>query len=145
MGRDPLWTRLTAWIAGTSWRMGFCLAAGLAAWSIASHLTVIAAAGIPLALATVIYLRAAGLALYAIFPSSMDQRGPLAMLRALVTYALAAPPAVAGIVTGVLTHSLAAGIAAGIAVSLLETAGLIAFAAGRISGRGALFAAAEAA
>lgn len=143
MGPDPLWMRLFAWITGTSWRLAACLAIGLAAWSAAMHLPAVALAGIPIALAAVCYLRAVGLALYAIFPSSIDQRGPLAMVRALLTYVLAAPPIVVGVVTGVLLRSVGAGIAVAIVTSIAETFGLIAFASARISGRGIAFAQAE--
>lgn len=143
MGPDPLWLRLFAWIAGTSWRLAACLAVGLVAWSATMHLPVVALAGVPLALAAVCYLRAVGLALYAIFPSTIDQRGPLAMVRALLTYVLAAPPAIAGVVAGVLLRSIAGGVATGIVVSAAETLALVAFASARISDRGAAIAQAE--
>lgn len=143
MGPDPLWMRLFAWIVGTSWRLAFCLAIGLTAWSIAMRQPVVALAGVPLALASVLYLRAVGLALYALFPSSVDQRGPLAMVRALLTYALAAPPAIAGIAIGLVFHTVPAGVAAALLVSVAETASLVAFASARISGRGVAFAQAE--
>ena len=143
MGPDPLWMRLFAWIAGTSWRLTVCLAVGLAAWSIAIHLPVVALAGIPIAIAAVFYLRAVGLALYALFPATIDQRGPLAIVRALVTYAFAAPPLVAGIVVGVIFKSVGGGVFCGIALSVVEALALIAFASARISGRGVAFAQAE--
>lgn len=143
MGRDPLWLRLLAWIAGTSWRFASCLALCLIAWAIAMRHPEFAIAGIPSGIAIAMYLGAVGLALYAIFPAAIDQRGPLAMLRALLTYFLALPPAVAAIVAGFVLHSAGAGIAAGIAASLAETLILIAFASWRISGRGVAFAQAE--
>ena len=144
MGPDPLWTRLFAWIAGTSWRLAGCITIGLVALSIAMHSPLIAVASAPLAIAAVLYLRAVGLAIYAIFPSSFDQRGPLAMFRALLTYMLAAPPAIAGSVMLFLFRSPVAGIGTGIGVSLLETALLVWFASARIAGRGVAFAQAEA-
>ncbi len=143
LGPDPLWKRLFAWTVSTSWRLGICICFGVLGWSIAMHALVVALAGIPLSIAAVLYLRAVGLALYALFPSTIDQRGPLAFIRAMFTYMLAAPPAVAGILTGVLFHTLPGGIAAGIAVSGLETLLLVAFASQRIAGRGVAFAQAE--
>jgi hypothetical protein len=143
LGPDPLWQRLFAWAVGTSWRLAACIAAGLLAWSLAMHQGVLAAAGIPLAIAGVLHLRVVGLVIYSLFPSSVDQRGPLAMVRALLTYFLAAPPAVAGIVIGVLFHTVTGGLAAALISSLLETLVLIAFASARIDGRGAAFAQAE--
>jgi hypothetical protein len=99
--------------------------------------------GVPLSIVGVLHLRAVGLALYALFPSSIDQRGPLAMVRALLTYLLAAPPVIVGTIIGLVFHTLVGGFAAGAATSLIETLGLIAFASGRIDGRGIAVAQAE--
>jgi hypothetical protein len=143
MGPDPLWTRLFAWTIGTSWRFAACLCAGVIGWSIAMRVPAIAVAGVPLAIAAVLYLRAVGLALYALFPSTIDQRGPLAMIRALLTYLLAAPPAVVGAVIGHVFQTVAGGVAAGIGMSLVETLLLVTFASARIAGRGIAFAQAE--
>lgn len=143
MGRDPLWLRLLAWIAGTSWRFASCIAVCLIAWAVAMHEPLFAIAGIPAGIAIAIYLGAVGLALYALFPAAIDQRGPLAMLRALLTYLLALPPAVAAIVAGFVLRSAGTGIAAGIATSILEALVLIAFASWRIAGRGVAIAQAE--
>ena len=144
MGPDPLWMRLFAWMAGTSWRLALCIAVGLAAWSIAMRAPLMVAVSAPLAIATVLYLRGVGLAVYAVFPSNIDQRGPLAMIRALLTYMIAAPPAIAGGFTVLFFHSAVAGIGTGVGVSLLETALLVCFASARIAGRGVAFAQAEA-
>ncbi len=143
MGRDPLWLRLLAWIAGTSWRFASCLAVCVIAWAVAMRAPVFAIAGVPAGIAIAMYLGAVGLALYSLFPASIDQRGPLAILRAFLTYFLALPPAVAAIVAGFILHSAGAGIAAGILTSFAETLILIAFASWRIAGRGVAFAQAE--
>jgi hypothetical protein len=143
IGPDPLWSRLFAWTLGTSWRFAACLSAGVIGWALAMHSAAIAIGGVPLAISAVLYLRAVGLALYSLFPSTIDQRGPLAMVRALLTYLLAAPPAVVGLVCGHIFESAAGGVAAGIATSLIETLLLVAFASARIAGRGIAFAQAE--
>jgi hypothetical protein len=144
MGPDALRMRLFAWVVGTSWRLGVCLCVGLIACSIAVHSATVAFAGVPLAIATVLYLRAVGLTLYAMFPSSVDQRGPMAMLRALLTYLFAAPPVIVGSIAGGLSHSIGVAVAAGILTSAIETFGLVSFAASRIAGRGVAVAQAEA-
>ncbi len=144
MGRDPLWLRLFAWIAGTSWRLAACLGIGIGSWALALHAGAVAAAGIPIAIALVLYLRAVGLALYALFPSTIDQRGPLAFVRALITYLFAAPPLIAAVMTLVVLRTMGGSIAAGIFCSLVETLLLVAFAAARIAGQGTGFARAEA-
>ena len=144
MGPDPLWTRLSAWTVATSWRMIAFLVAGIVAWSITFHEAIIAVAGVPVAICLVLYLRAVGLALYSLFPSSIDQRGPMAMVRALVTYVLAAPPVVSGgVVLAFHPNQPAIAIAAGVLCSLIETLLLIAFASVRIAGQGVAFARAE--
>lgn len=142
-GPDPLWMRLFAWIVGTSWRLGVCLAVGLVTCAIAVHDGLVAFVGIPIVIAAVLYLRAVGLTLYALFPSSVDQRGPLAMLRALLTYVLAAPPMIVGSIAGGLLHSVEAAAIIGILASLAETFALVAFASSRIAGRGVAIAQAE--
>jgi hypothetical protein len=146
MGRDPLWLRLVAWTAATSWRLAACVGIGIAAWAAVLHASVIAAAGIPVALTVVLHLRAVGLVIYSIFPSTIDQRGPLAIVRAMLTYLFAAPPAIVGTVL-LIVHPAdpAWAIAGGVACSLLETLLLIAFASKRIGGQGVAFARAEAA
>jgi hypothetical protein len=146
MGRDPLWLRLVAWTAATSWRLAACVGIGIAAWAAVLHASVIAAAGIPVALTVVLHLRAVGLVIYSIFPSTIDQRGPLAIVRAMLTYLFAAPPAIVGTVL-LIVHPADPvwAIAGGVACSLLETLLLIAFASKRIGGQGVAFARAEAA
>jgi hypothetical protein len=143
MGPDPLWMRLFAWIVGTSWRLGVCLTVGLIACAIAVHDALVAFVGVPIAFSTVLYLRAVGLMLYAMFPSSVDQRGPLAMLRALLTYAFAAPPLIFASVAGGLLRSVEAAAAIGVLASMAETFALVAFASSRIAGRGVAVAQAE--
>jgi hypothetical protein len=144
MGRDSLIVRLFAWCIAMSWRLAACLCAGIGAWAIAQQKPAIAQAGIPLALVGVLHLRVVGLALYSLFPSSIDQRGPLAFVRALLTFVLAAPPAIAALVVILLQpdRPLLA-VAAAVVCSLVETLLLIAFAASRIAGQGVAFARAE--
>jgi len=145
MGPDPIWLRLLAWVLATSWRLSICMAIGIIVFAATLGLSVIAVAGIPIAIATAVYLRSIGLALYALLPSGLDQRGPLAMLRALLTYLFALPAIAASVTAALITHSLAMSVSAGIALALAEALLLIAFAAVRIQGRGATFAQAEAA
>ena len=145
IGPDSLLLRLIAWTVGASWRMAACLAAGLTAWALAMRAPVLALAAIPAAAVAVLHLRAVGLVLYALFPSTFDQRGPLAIVRVLLTYVLATPPFVAGALVFVLAHmDPAPAFAAGLLASLAETLGLIAFSAKRIAGQGVAFARAEA-
>jgi hypothetical protein len=144
IGPDPLWMRLTAWTVAASWRMIAFLLVGIVAWAITFHAASIAAAGVPMAIALILYLRAVGLALYSLFPSSIDQRGPMAMVRALLTYILAAPPIVtAGVILAFHPAQPAIAITAGVVCSLVETLLLVAFSSQRIAGQGVAFARAE--
>lgn len=145
MGPDPIWLRLAAWVLATSWRLSVCIAAGTIVFAATLGIYPIAFAGVPIAIAVSVYLRSIGLALYALLPSGLDQRGPLAMLRALLTYVFAVPAIAAAVTAGLLTRSFATAAAAGIACALCEALLLIVFAAARIQGRGATFAQAEAA
>jgi hypothetical protein len=146
IGRDPLWVRLAAWTAATSWRLAACMAAGIAAWAITLRSFDIAAIGIPLAIAVSFHLRAIGLLLYSLFPSTLDQRGPLAIVRFLLTYIFAMPPSVAATLFFYYDrfYHPDAALGVGIAVSAVEMLLLVAFAAKRISGQGVAFANAEA-
>lgn len=143
IGPDRLWVRLYAWTLATSWRLAACLAAGIATWALTLHAPVVALIGIPLALSGALYLRAIGLALYSLFPSTIDQRGPLAIVRAMLTYLFAAPPAVLAVLVMLLLRSIAGGILTAVVCSLVETILLIAFASSRILRHGIAFARAE--
>lgn len=145
MGPDPIWLRLFAWVLATSWRLSICIGVAALVFAIMLGLGGVAAAAIPIAIAVAIYLRSIGLALYALLPAGLDQRGPLAMLRAFLTYVFAIPAIAVTTIFGVLAHSLLAGAAAGIICALGEALLLIGFAAARIQGRGATFAQAESA
>lgn len=151
--RKPLWwsgnatvfMKLFAWLVGSSWQIALNFTAAMVAWMVAigdaRYAALAPLAMIPCAL----YLRAIGLALYGLFPSSIDQRGPLAAFRALLTYIGAAPPIACGIVAGLLLHSPIAGAAALIAAAIVEMLLLVWFASTMVLGRGAAFAQAEAA
>jgi len=145
MGPDPIWLRLFAWVLATSWRLSICMGIGVVVFGATIGLPNAAGAGIPIAIAIAVYLRSIGLALYALLPAGLDQRGPLAMLRAFLTYVFAIPAVAASAMAAYLTHSLLVAVIAGITCALGEALLLIVFAAVRIQGRGATFAQAEAA
>jgi hypothetical protein len=144
LNADPVRARLYAWIAATSWRIALTLAAAVVAWGIVGGIWQFAAFGVPLALLVVVLLRGIGLALYAIFPSNFDQRGPVAMVRLLLTYVGLIPPVGIWIALGFVTHSALAGLFGGLVVAAVEVLLLVEFAAFRIARGGAAFAQAEA-
>jgi hypothetical protein len=127
-----LFERLCALAVAQSWRVigWFVLVAiGLAAGR-APLLAIIAAAAT--GPAAVLLAIATGYASYALFPSEVDQRGPLLFVRLLIGYALLAPALVVGVLSGFLLHRAIFGFATGTATALLEAAVLIGFAAWRL-------------
>ncbi|MFN2448490.1 MAG: putative ABC exporter domain-containing protein [Candidatus Baltobacteraceae bacterium] len=145
MGPHSLRARLAAWVCATSWRTGLVVFAGAAAWALALHLPLWILFALPASFAAVLYLRAVGLATYSMFPSTIDQRGPMGAVRLLITYALCFPPAIAGVLAGYLAHSIPLGAACAMLSAAGEVCLLVLFAAARIAGSGAAFAQAEAA
>ncbi|MDP9110222.1 MAG: hypothetical protein M3M96_01115 [Candidatus Eremiobacteraeota bacterium] len=141
---QPLRTRLYVQAAATSWRLALCISFGLIAWAFIISSPLFALAAIPAAVCTVAFLRAIGLALYSLFPSALDQRGPVAMLRVLALYVLLAPPLAAGALTGIFLHTAVLGIGVGLAFALVQALLLVEFAAYRIARSGIAFAQAEA-
>jgi hypothetical protein len=136
LGDVPLAARLAAWAAGALWRDAVLVAlvaigyAAVARDARAPLLVFIGATGL-LALT-----RAVGLAVFALFPNRLDQRGPAMIVRAILSFALVAPPVVAGAVaTAAFGVPLVVGVLAGTGVAIAEAAALVLFAAWRLAGR----------
>ncbi|MDP9024284.1 MAG: hypothetical protein M3N13_02765, partial [Candidatus Eremiobacteraeota bacterium] len=133
---SPLRHRLYVWTLSTSWRSILVVAVASVAWSVTIANIRLAAISLPLAAVAVLFVRSSGLILYAIFPSKIDQRGPVAMLRVLACYVLMAPAVGLGIVTGLLARSAGAGIGAAVACAVVEAFGLIELSSLRIASSG---------
>ena len=143
LNADALRARLYVHVAATSWRLAVCIALSLIAWAFVIQNAMFALAAIPLAICVVAFLRAIGLALYSVFPSAIDQRGPIAMLRVFALYLLVLPPLAAGTMTAIFTHVAAGGIGVAVAFAIVEALLLVEFAAYRIARSGVAFARAE--
>jgi len=127
-----LFERLCALALAQAWRIigWFVLfAIGLAAGGAALLPIVLAALSGPAAALLAITV---GYASYALFPSEVDQRGPLFFVRFFVGYVLLSPAVVAGIVAGIFLRAPALAVAVATATALLEGAVLIGFAAWRL-------------
>jgi hypothetical protein len=127
-----LFERLGALAVAQSWRViGWfeLLAVGLGAGHAPLVPIVAAALTGP---AAVLLAIATGYASYALFPSEVDQRGPLLFVRLILGYALLTPALVVGVLCGFLVHRAIFGFATGTATALLEAAVLIGFAAWRL-------------
>jgi hypothetical protein len=142
LSASSLRSRLYAWTVANSWRIALCALLLVGGWALSSRMPLIAFIGIPTALILTLFARAIGLALYSIFPSSLDQRGPAAVGRMLVMYAILVPPVGLGFAVGLVAGPIA-GMFTAIAVAILELFGLIEFASARILKHGIAIAQAE--
>ena len=140
LGPDPLRVRFYAWVIAGSWRLAAGFLVALAAHCAFRNSWTVFLAGAPIAIALPPLLRAIGLGTYALLPAPADQRGPIALVRLLLTYALIVPPALIGFLGALLLHSAPAGFTLAAATALAEVFPLVEFAAWRIAGNGASFA-----
>jgi hypothetical protein len=135
LGDVSLTARLAAWTFGAFWRdavlVGLAVG-GYVAVSGDAHGPLIVFAG---AAGLLALTRAVGLAVFAMLPNQVDQRGPAVMLRALLSFALVAPAVVTGAIASVVFSSpFIAGTLTGTAAAFTEAALLIMFAAWRLAG-----------
>jgi hypothetical protein len=135
LGDVTLAERLAAWTYAPLWRdaLFFGLAAlgfGTLAGDPARALTLLL-----VALALVVLTRAAGVAVFALLPNALDQRGPAVFLRLVLAYVLVLPAAGGAVLAGFLARSLLTGAGAGFLFAAAEAAALIGFAAWRLAGR----------
>jgi hypothetical protein len=143
LAADPLAARVAVWTFARAWRGGTSLAMMPLAAGLGTGSVPFALAGAASALVLWWALSALGVALYAAFPSRVDERGPILFLRFAGFAALLLPPAAAGgLVAGMTAVPLLAASAAGV-VLVAEAFGAIAFAAWRFSENGAGIAALE--
>ena len=137
LGDVSLAARLAAWTFGGFWRDAL-----LVALAVAGYVAVAREPRIPLAvfvitLGMLALTRAVGLAVFALLPNALDQRGPGVLLRVWLTFALLLPAAIAGTIAAFAWTSapFAAAAVAATLTALAESALLLAFAAWRLAGR----------
>jgi hypothetical protein len=135
LGEATLLARLSAWTYASLWRDAFfvlLVASGYVAlggqWPTALALLVVT-------LSLLILTRAVGVAIFALLPNVLDQRGPAVGLRLVAAYALVTPAMLPAIVVATVTRSLAAGAFTGLLAGVGEAALLLGFAAWRLAGR----------
>jgi len=137
LGKDALRSRLAAWTLGRALRGG--VAVGLAPFSagLVLHQLPLTLAAVPVCLAAYWSLQALGIGLYALFPNPIDARGPMALVRTLVTAAYILPALVLGGAVAALGGGAAAAAATVCLAFVAEGFLTIEFAAHRFSERGA--------
>ena len=136
LGGVPLAARLAAWTFGGFWRDAVLVALAIIGYVAIARETQIPLAVLVTTLGLLALTRAIGLAVFALLPNSLDQRGPGVLLRVWLTFALLAPPAVGATIAAFVSGSpLAMGAICATLVALAESAMLLAFAAWRLAGR----------
>ena len=135
LGGVPLRARLAAWCCAPLWRdavfvgllaLGFSVVSG----EYAVGLTVLFAG-----VAVAMLCRASGIAIFAMLPNALEQRGPALFLRLMLSYLLLFPVSIVAVVSAFLTRSIIAGVLIGVVPAIVEAAVLIVFAAWRLAGR----------
>ena len=136
LGSVPLAGRLAAWTFGSFWRDAVLVALAVTGY-VASNGSAGAALVVFAGMAALLGLtRAVGLAVFAMIPNQLDQRGPAVMVRSVLSFALVAPAAVAGIAAAMLFAApFPAAVFIGSAAAFAEAGLLVVFAASRLAGR----------
>jgi len=148
---NPLWwlsasslrERLAVWTFARSWRGAVALAALPLALGLLNHNLRLMLAALPAAAAVWWSLHGLGLLFYAIFPSRVDVRGPVALLRFFALVPFLTPPAVLAGAVAIFTRSIAAAVAAALALLVLQGALALELTARRIAANGAVLASLE--
>jgi len=137
LSRAPLRGRLAVWTLSKCWPGSLALAALPLTIGVLGGHTALALAAIPASFTLWWSMHALGLAMYAAFPSRVDVRGPMAMLRFLATMLYLTPPLGAGIAAGVLTHNVVLAFAAALGLLALQGIGFFEISVRRIRENGA--------
>jgi hypothetical protein len=135
LGDATLAARLAAWTFGGFWRDAVLIVLAVIGYL---ALEPDPRAGIAFvgALGFLALTRTVGLAVFALLPHAVDQRGPAVLLRTLLSFVLLAPPVVGGVVTAIALPQFAplAATLAGAVLASAEAAALVIFAAWRLAG-----------
>ncbi len=136
LGDVPLAARLAAWTFGGFWRDAVLVALAVVGYvATARELRIPLAVFVP-TLGLLALTRTIGLAVFALLPNSLDQRGPGVLLRMWLTFALLIPAAAAATIAAFVSSApFAAATIAATLTALFESALLLAFAAWRLAGR----------
>ena len=91
LSRAPLRSRIVAWTFGRAWRGAFAIALAPFVAGVWSHDVVLATVAAPLVLAGYWSLQALGVGLFALFPNPIDSRGPMMLVRTILTAVYVVP------------------------------------------------------
>ncbi|MDQ2858844.1 MAG: hypothetical protein M3R53_09385 [Candidatus Eremiobacteraeota bacterium] len=133
----PLRERIAAWTFGRTWRGAVAIGLAPFAAGVAARDVTLAIAALPLTFAIYWSLQALGVGLYALFPNAIDARGPLGMIRPLVTLAFALPPSLAAVLALTLQVSALGAALAAAVIFIIEGILAVELASHRFYERGA--------
>jgi hypothetical protein len=136
LGDASLAPRLAAWTFGGFWRDAVLVVLVVVGYLSLAHDPRAPGIAFVGALGFLALTRTVGVAVFALLPNALDQRGPAVLLRTLLSFALLTPPVVAGVITSIAfpTPLPFAGTVVGTAFALAEAAGLVAYAGWRLTG-----------
>ena len=134
---DSLRSRMFAWTFAKSWRGGLAAATAPVTIFVYNGDAVAAIVSIPVVVGLWCALTSLGVGLYAAYPSRLDSKGPIFVLRALATALFFMPPAIAFGFVALATRSPAFGLTGAAIVVAGEAFLAIEFAVTRFSHNGA--------
>ncbi|HEV2737606.1 MAG TPA: putative ABC exporter domain-containing protein [Candidatus Elarobacter sp.] len=136
LGDVPLAARLAAWTFGGFWRDALIVALAVAGYVAVAHDARIPLAVFVAALGLLALTRTVGLAVFAMLPNAIDQRGPGVVLRVWLCFALLVPAIAAGTIAAFVSgFAFGAATTTATVTAFAESALLLAFAAWRLAGR----------
>lgn len=108
LSRASLRSRIAAWTLGRAWRGGLAIGLAPLAAGIVSGDLPLALGALPLSLASYWSLQCLGVGLLAVFPHQVDARGPVLLIRLLLTALYVAPPLLFSTLAGLVNEPLGA-------------------------------------
>ena len=135
LGGVPLQARLAAWCCAPLWRDAVFVGLVALGFAVVSHDIAGAFTVLGAGVAVAMLCRASGIAIFALLPNALEQRGPALFLRLMLSYLLLGPVMVVAVIAAFIFRSLVAGAAVGIFPAVIEATLLILFAGWRLAGR----------
>jgi hypothetical protein len=135
LGGVPLQARLAAWCCAPLWRDAVFVGLVALGFAVVSHDIPVAVTVLGAGVAVALLCRASGIAIFALLPNALEQRGPALFLRLMLSYLLLGPVMVVAVIFAFIFRSLVAGAAVGIIPAVMEATVLILFAGWRLAGR----------
>jgi hypothetical protein len=135
LGGVPLVARLAAWCCAPLWRDAIFVGLLALGFTVVSGEYVIGFTVLFGGVAVAMLCRASGIAIFALLPNALEQRGPALFLRLMLSYLLLFPVSIVAVISAFFMRSIIAGVLIGIVPAVAEAALLILFGAWRLAGR----------